>query len=175
MRRRRLVRPGAGEFSCWSLMYALNLIIHLLFALSYGLSIVCGMRWTKRFYEWKAIYDHEAKATPAWRLWIKIGLALSSGIVPKRVYIRRLRTCYRCPVYDPIRKACRPRSEAFRHLGCGCYVPFTAMSAAPYEAGCWGRQVNPQIGWPRYDGAANRSIISRLCRRPLLALARLLT
>lgn len=109
------------------------------------------MKWTLRIRQWAEVYNHEAKAVPHWRLWIKIGRALLSGSVPRRVYIRRLRTCMRCPVYDPIRRVCRPRDPAYAHLGCGCFVPFVALTANPYGRGCWGHSYLNSVGWPAFE------------------------
>lgn len=109
------------------------------------------MKWRKRFSEWAVIYNGAAGEVPRWRLWIKMIRALMSGTIPRRVYIRRLRTCMKCPVYDPILRVCRPRNPAFSHLGCGCYIPFTALAAAPYPKGCWGRQHLPSVGWPAWE------------------------
>ena len=53
----------------------------------------------------------------------------------------RMRTCWNCPVYDRERRACRQRD-----LGCGCYMPFKAMSP---KAGCWLREsgIDVPFGW----------------------------
>ena len=81
--------------------------------------------------------------------------ALLTGPVPRSVWRQRIRTCQRCPIYDRVHKACRVISPRGARLGCGCYVPFKALSASPYEGdggrGCWGRAtMGESEGWPEH-------------------------
>lgn len=36
-------------------------------------------------------------------------------------------------------------------VGCGCYLPYTALAARPYEKGCYGRGLDPDLGWGLYE------------------------
>lgn len=105
------------------------------------------MNWGRRLREWYEVLRLEGERG---RLpWWKMVRAVWSGPVPRAVWRRRMRTCLRCPLYNPAYRSCRPVSHP--HLGCGCYVPFTALSAAPYDAGCWGRGMAEDVGWPSYQ------------------------
>lgn len=103
----------------------------------------------KRIKQWIALLRHEHGAHR--RIpWLGLLRAVGSGTVPRSVWRDRMRTCHNCPLFSgKDRLACR--SLINPDLGCGCYVPFTALTAEPYEGGCWGwAYTNGQIGWPAY-------------------------
>lgn len=76
--------------------------------------------------------------------------ALASGPVPRDVWRDRLRICLRCPILDRETMACRKVIASGRVLGCRCFVPFLALTAAPYEGGCYAHNIAPHEGWPAY-------------------------
>jgi hypothetical protein len=97
-----------------------------------------------RLDEWLAVLRRERRTVSAMAI---LG-ALASGGVQAATWRRRIRTCMTCPIYDRRTKACRSPFPAYRHLGCGCYVPFLARTKEPYPNGCWGRAVmGPPFGW----------------------------
>lgn len=82
--------------------------------------------------------------------WWGMVTALLSGPAPREVWRRRMRTCMTCPLYSrpsgvPL---CRSTHPQMLGVGCGCYLPFKALAAAPYPAGCFGRGLDEEIGWP---------------------------
>jgi hypothetical protein len=98
-----------------------------------------------RIDEWRATLLRERKTASL----LAMLAALASGPVDRATWRRRIqRGCMQCPIYDRQRKACRSPFPAWRHLGCGCYVPFLAMTRSPYAKGCWGRTVvGGDFGW----------------------------
>lgn len=82
------------------------------------------------------------------RMWMNLAKHLSKLRVNKRVWFRRMKSCMKCPLYHPFKKTCGHDPE-ITGLGCGCYMPFKAMST---EATCWARDRGMlldkvQIGW----------------------------
>lgn len=84
--------------------------------------------------------------------WLGMVRAVLSGPVPSEVYRHRLLGgCRKCPIFDRRRLVCRSTLPAYRHMGCGCYLGFSALSAAPYPRGCWLAQASDgRGGWPAY-------------------------
>jgi hypothetical protein len=109
------------------------------------------MRWRKRIKQWIAVLRQthgEGVKIPWWGL----VLAVWSGPVPRQVWRARIRYgCYQCPVYNRELRRCRPDLPGYEEVGCGCYLPFSALTAQPYPKGCWAKQVDdPELGWAAY-------------------------
>lgn len=107
------------------------------------------MNWTRRLREWlKAIRMAGYGNVPWWGL----VLALWSGPVSRTVWRQRIRTCLRCPLYSKPGGVmlCQSTHPKMYGVGCRCYIPFKALTAAPHEAGCFGRMLMPDLGWPAY-------------------------
>ncbi len=100
-----------------------------------------------RFREWWHLVTAESarlSLSDRARLWLKMLRGIRHWSVPRTRWRRRIRTCQRCPIYDPARHACRPFPAS--KAGCGCYVPFIAKVNRPYPKGCWADQFAPAIG-----------------------------
>ena len=120
----------------------------------------------KRLSQWCHVLSLVASGAPwYWRAWafcvagFKMTRAVLSGPVPREVWRNRMRVCAKCPVYDRLNKACMKRTENGTKLGCGCYSPYSALTAAPYFEGCWARAVGVVTeGWPahRYSSLVDR-------------------
>lgn len=110
--------------------------------------------WT----EWVALYRFLRRHLPAWRAAVRTAgrnsslgamlRALLSGPVPAEIWRARMRVCLKCPVLVREGMTCgRPGAG----IGCACFVPFKAMTAAPYTEGCWARAIGMTTeGWPAY-------------------------
>lgn len=120
------------------------------------------MKWLQRTRQWIAVVRAQKKRVP----WLTMVRAVLSGPVPREVWMRRMRSgCFRCPVFDRTNYTCHCPHPDYRHLGCKCYTPFMALTAAPYPAGCWGREIMGEtLGWPRHDFSS-----ARQKRRAILA------
>lgn len=63
-----------------------------------------------------------------------------SDMVEKREWLRRIRRCQKCPIYDHALKRCHSSLYTYvdegvtRPFGCGCYMPVKAMLK---DAECW--------------------------------------
>jgi hypothetical protein len=63
--------------------------------------------------------------------------------VSKVEWIRRMKVCIKCPIYDAKFRSCRTGS-----MGCGCYVPFSNL----VKKDCWGRErYGGVFGWGESD------------------------
>lgn len=115
----------------------------------------------KRRRQWLAALRLEQRS--AGRLpWLTMFLALLSGPVPKPVWVGRLRTCMKCPLYSTHQlpgttkrtdrlHLCKSVYPGFEGLGCHCPVNVSAMTAEPYPGGCWVRaQGDQSMGWGAY-------------------------
>ena len=58
--------------------------------------------------------------------------SVARGVASKMVWIRRMRDCRPCPIYDRSLRRCRPNDGS--PLGCGCWMPLKAMFA---DSECW--------------------------------------
>lgn len=75
-------------------------------------------------------------------------LELRKHKVGKAEWIRRLRVCMKCPIYDAKYRSCRTGS-----MGCGCYVPFSNL----VKDKCWGREKYGEwFGWGANDAKRKR-------------------
>lgn len=107
------------------------------------------LHFRKRLSEWRTVLAAKGVKVSTWAL----VRAVLSGPVPADVWRNRIRVCLRCPVYNRELKTCHNVVPDGRVIGCGCYVPFKALTAAPYRLGCWGREVSKdfkpaeRIGW----------------------------
>lgn len=106
------------------------------------------MHWSYRLAQW-VIALHRAKHRVPWFGMIR---AILSGPVPRSVWRERLRYgCYQCPVFNKELLTCRGAVPLVAHLGCDCFVPFSALTAEPYAGGCWGRAaIGNGFGWGTY-------------------------
>ena len=67
--------------------------------------------------------------------------------VTQRAYYRRLKHCYRCPVFVRGALTCGPVSVNGQDLGCFCYMPVKARDP---QARCWlHEQGVMDRGWPK--------------------------
>lgn len=63
--------------------------------------------------------------------------------VSKAEWMRRMKVCMKCPIYDARLRSCRTGS-----MGCGCYVPFSNL----VKKKCWGREkYGDWFGWGESD------------------------
>lgn len=124
------------------------------------------MNWPRRLREWWEIVRLE-RAQDRRIPWLKMLRAVCEGPVPRRVWFQRMLTCYHCPVHNIEHWTCRNGRKYWIGLhqcwnhksktGCGCHTPFLALSARPYEHGCWGYTLatnHPEVGplgWPAYQ------------------------
>lgn len=108
------------------------------------------MNWPRRLKQWlHALRLAGVTKVPWWGL----VRAVASGPVPRYVWRGRLRYgCLQCPLYSKVDGVmlCRSSHPDMMGIGCGCYLPFLALWAAPYEHGCFGRGLEDSIGWPAY-------------------------
>jgi|TARA_Y100000310_G_C20682119_1_gene816599 hypothetical protein len=96
----------------------------------------------KRIREWREVL-YRTGAYASFKAWIYLIKHVFVLGVSKRRWRRRYAACIRCPIYIEKYKMCGPGDEEESQLGCGCYVPFLAMTRIK---GCWGRR-NFGIGW----------------------------
>ena len=102
----------------------------------------------KRISEWLEVVREEGRAVGYFSVVVAVLRgACGVGGVSRRVWVRRMRVCRRCPLYDVGMRRCRPWTGS--RLGCGCYVPFLGLARRPYRGGCWGKTYLPGegIGW----------------------------
>lgn len=105
------------------------------------------MKWLRRIPQWLSVLRLE-RSTLSLRAIIR---ALASGPVPRAVWRNRLKTCRACPVFNPATRQCR-RFLNGNAIGCGCWLPLKALTAAPYPKGCWGFTVmSGNLGWPAHE------------------------
>ena len=104
------------------------------------------------FREFRAVLRREAQSLTlrdrARLWWTLLRAAMRVGGVSKEQWRKRMKTCRKCPIFDPGLRRCRPYDNAT--FGCGCFTPWQAKAKAPYPKGCWGAQHLPGqgIGWP---------------------------
>ena len=114
------------------------------------------MNGSRRLRQWiKALRMAGVTHVPWWGL----VRAVASGPVPRTVWRNRLRYgCFQCPLYSKIDGVhlCRSTHPDMMGAGCGCYLPFLALWAAPYEHGCYGKELEADIGWPVYHDTRGR-------------------
>ncbi len=116
------------------------------------------MNWRKRLPEWiSALRRARGEGAPIPWLAMLRGIAFP---VPRSVWRERLRHgCFQCPLFDREGYICRGVMGPMKGIGCGCFVPFKALSPEPYEKwlptepriGCYGRaKFGFPFGWPGY-------------------------
>lgn len=59
---------------------------------------------------------------------------------PRKSFIRKMRVCNGCVLFDPVLRRCRPYSGSA--VGCGCYMPFKVAIGG----GCWLDENYPEDG-----------------------------
>ena len=102
----------------------------------------------RRISEWVAVVREEGREVGYFSVVVSVLRgACGVGGVSRREWERRMRVCRGCPLYDGGMRRCRPWTGS--KLGCGCYVPYLALSRRPYRGGCWGKTYLPGegIGW----------------------------
>jgi len=107
------------------------------------------MNWLRRLRQWLyALKLAGVRNVP----WLGLISAILSGPVPRDVWRQRMRTCMTCPLYSKGNGVmlCRSTHPDMLGLGCGCFLPFTAMTAKVYEKGCFGRDLEDTLGWPNH-------------------------
>lgn len=117
------------------------------------------LNWKKRIAEWRSIVRDYGRGHHLGMI-----IAIASGPVPEDVWRTRMRVCLRCPILDRERMACRKALSDGRTLGCNCYTPFLALTAAPYPRGCFARQITDYDGWPSYIFASWREKVCAVWR-----------
>ena len=107
---------------------------------------IFGFKWY-RYVEWFHVLREEFGRV-TWRDGIRLLYSLVrtffKGKIEKRgTYIRKLRCCHSCAVYDRYLHRCRPNGNS--PLGCGCYMPFKIAMGG----GCWINEEYPkeEAGW----------------------------
>ena len=70
-----------------------------------------------------------------------------SGDASRLLYQRRMRTCFKCPVFDRDRLTCGSPFSTSPELGCWCFAPIKNKMKS---ARCWARdRTNMKgLGWP---------------------------
>jgi hypothetical protein len=104
--------------------------------------LVFGLKW-KRLRQWREVLQEEGRSMTLKSWWHMAGQAFQALLspVPRDLYLHRLYTCRRCPLYDSGLRRCRPYTGSPN--GCGCFVPYKAIAPEP----CWLRQRFPDQGW----------------------------
>ncbi len=93
--------------------------------------------------------------------WLGLVRAILSGPVPREVWRVRMRTCYECPLFSTVQMPgttkrtdrlwlCKSTHPDMVGIGCGCALHYKALAAEPYQNGCFGRGLDPDLGWPAY-------------------------
>lgn len=73
---------------------------------------------------------------------LKAGIQIARSPYSEEMWRSRMYICYRCPIFDKARKACRPYKKS--SMGCGCYAPYKAL----VKDHCWGREhMGNNFGW----------------------------
>lgn len=121
-------------------------------SLNMRMRLLFGLKWV-RFVEWTR--DVQAEKPGLTEFYDMTVLTIKSVLQPigRKAYIRRLRICHRCPVFNRKLKSCRNGEH-----GCGCYTPYKALG--PVD--CWLREQNgavvvngrlslPKEGWGKKD------------------------
>jgi hypothetical protein len=108
-----------------------------------------------RFSEWRQVLKLERKSTPLWKLLLEMTWVALKGLPHwrenRRRWRMRMRTCLRCPIYNPELHQCRPAvppgidPKRFENIGCGCVV----WASALFLPFCWADEHLPEsnIGW----------------------------
>lgn len=118
------------------------------------------MYWPRRLRQWLyALRLAGAAKVP----WFGMLQALLSGPVPREVWRNRMRYgCFVCPLYSSVQMPgttkrtdrlhlCKSTHPQMLGVGCHCAVNIVALTADPYgKAGCFGRNLDPELGWPVY-------------------------
>jgi hypothetical protein len=100
-----------------------------------------------RYKEWANVLREEfGQAT--WkdkvRLCYTMVKTVAGGRVePRKSFIRKMRVCRGCVLFDSVLRRCRPYSGS--RVGCGCYMPFKAAIGGK----CWLDEHYPEDrkGW----------------------------
>lgn len=114
------------------------------------------LHWPTRIKEWRTVLALKGVKVSA----VSMLRAILSGPVDRSVWRPRMRKCGKCPIGSRrlLRDengvltwtglhACRREHTLGQILGCGCNTTLLALTAAPYERGCWARQITKNEGW----------------------------
>jgi hypothetical protein len=118
------------------------------------------LRWSQRIREWAVVARQHAGLASG----LTMLRAILSGPVPREVWRARIKTCLTCPVLDRRTMACRRVMPDGSVIGCSCFTPFLAITAAPYPKGCYARQRLPNEGWPSYRFPSRRAKVRAVLR-----------
>ena len=140
--------PGPGSINT-SVISTFWLKTKLNFPLTAGIvppMRIFGFKWY-RYVEWfHVLRDEFGRVT--WRDGIRLIYSLVKTVLRGKIekrgeYIRKLRCCHSCTVYDRYLHRCRPDRNS--PLGCGCYMPFKIAMGG----GCWINEEYPkeEAGW----------------------------
>lgn len=81
-----------------------------------------------RYRQWREVLREELRVI-GWKQRFQLAIDLIGHSLHlrrhKRMRFRRMRKCYRCPVFDKDLRRCRPFTGS--PLGCGCWVPLSAL------------------------------------------------
>lgn len=100
----------------------------------------------QRFREWKIVLDEELKRASLFELLTHMALVAFKGLPHlgrnRRLWRDKMRTCLKCPIFDPSLHRCGPGGSP---LGCRCYTPFLAL----FKTTCYADEHLPEehIGW----------------------------
>lgn len=126
------------------------------------------MNWRRRIPQWiTALRRAHGIGVPI--PWLKMLRGILTP-VPRAVWRERLRYgCYQCPLFDKDNLICCGVMGPLKGIGCRCYLPFKALSAAPYEdknhRGCYGRVMfGDDFGWGEHVFASRWEILTALPR-----------
>lgn len=97
-----------------------------------------------RYEEWLDVIREEYGAA-TWRDRVRLCYTMVKTVVggrcePRKSFIRKMRVCRGCVLFDSVLRRCRPYSGS--RVGCGCYMPFKAAIGG----GCWLDENYPEDG-----------------------------
>jgi hypothetical protein len=107
------------------------------------------VNWRRRIPEWRAALAEERRTAGRVPWWTMLK-AILQGTVPRHIWRERIKVCLQCPLYNPAGRLCKSTHPRFLGTGCGCYIPFSALSPNPYGDGCFGHSKVEGLGWPAY-------------------------
>lgn len=98
--------------------------------------------YMRMFWQWVRVMWRERGVDAFKGVWRGYWMIRHHG-VSKVEWIRRMKVCMKCPIYDNLYKACR-----LGKMGCGCYVPFSNL----VKKQCWSRDhYGLSFGWSDDD------------------------
>ena len=109
----------------------------------FDLPILLGHKGSMRmFWQWVRVLWRERGLDAFKAVWRGYWM-MQYHSVSKVEWIRRMKICMKCPIYDKEYKACR-----LGKMGCGCYVPYSNL----VKDQCWIREhYGKKFGWGKED------------------------